>query len=93
MTIATSDETSVGSSTAAATRPSRFLKRRRWRVDVIGAFALALAVAGLVGTVVFLRTTPPPLPPPYQPRSYAISGTSTHRTRWPGSTPHCLPRR
>jgi hypothetical protein len=62
MTIATSDEPSVGSSTAAATRPSVFLKPRRWRVDVIGAFALVLAAAGLVGSVVLLRTTPAALP-------------------------------
>jgi hypothetical protein len=62
MTIATSDEPSVGSSTAAARRPSRFLKPRRWRVDVIGAFALVLAAAGLVGSVVLLRTTPAALP-------------------------------
>ena len=68
MTIATSDQASVGSSTAATARPSISRKPRRWRVDVIGALALVLAAAGLVGTVMFLRTTatapPPAIPAP-----------------------------
>jgi len=55
MAIETQDEESVGSSPAPAAHISVVQKPRRWRVDVIGASAVVLAAAGLVGTLVLLR--------------------------------------
>jgi hypothetical protein len=63
MTVATRDEEAVGSSSAHAVVKVPHVPRRwRQRVDVIGASAVALAAAGLAGTIVFLRPTPAAMP-------------------------------
>jgi hypothetical protein len=56
MTIETQDEATVRSAVADEASLSAPRKRGAQRVDVIGASAVVLAAAGLVGTVVFLRS-------------------------------------
>jgi hypothetical protein len=56
MTIETQDEASVGTTVAPEAPPSVVRKPSPRRVDVIGASTVVLAAAGLVGTVVLLRS-------------------------------------
>jgi hypothetical protein len=56
MTIETQDEASVGTTVPPAEPPSVVRTLSPRRVDVIGASAVVLAAAGLVGTVVLLRS-------------------------------------
>jgi hypothetical protein len=78
MTIETQDEASVGTTVAPAAPPSVVRKPSPWRVDVIGASAVVLAAAGLVGTVLLLRSmsaTPAVTVPPMRDDWYLNTPT------------------
>jgi hypothetical protein len=62
MTATRNGEALASSGTHAVTRVLHFPKSRHWRVDAIGALAVAVAAAGLVSTVVFLRPGPTAVP-------------------------------